>query len=174
MTETFNPAATAEALYCVNHPKVETRLRCNKCSRPICTRCALLTPVGYRCRECVHGQQKVFLTAVWYDYVVAIVLAGVLSGIAGTVLISLGVWLFSFFLSPIAGTLIASAVQLATRRRRGRYLVESAAGAMVLGMLPSGIAFVLFGEWFSLLYLALYLVLAVGTFVARLRGIMIR
>ena len=38
-----------EPIFCVNHPRVETGLRCNRCDNPICVRCAKLTPVGYRC-----------------------------------------------------------------------------------------------------------------------------
>src|SRR5688572_1664775 len=34
-------------LYCVNHPDTETLLRWNRCERPICLRCAVLTDVGY-------------------------------------------------------------------------------------------------------------------------------
>ncbi len=37
---------------CYRHPKVETSLRCSRCEKPICADCAILTPVGYRCREC--------------------------------------------------------------------------------------------------------------------------
>ena len=44
--------------YCEVHPDRETSLRCNKCGRLMCTECAVLTPVGYRCRECVRGQQE--------------------------------------------------------------------------------------------------------------------
>ena len=35
--------------YCANHPGVETSLRCNKCGKPICAKCAVRTPTGYRC-----------------------------------------------------------------------------------------------------------------------------
>jgi len=37
------------------------------------------TPVGYRCRECVRGQQQVFETAVWSDYVIAAVVVAPLA-----------------------------------------------------------------------------------------------
>lgn len=37
---------------CYRHPKIETSLRCSRCEKPICADCAVLTPVGYRCREC--------------------------------------------------------------------------------------------------------------------------
>ena len=29
----------------------------------MCNRCAVRTPVGYRCRECVRGQRKAFFNA---------------------------------------------------------------------------------------------------------------
>ena len=65
-----------ESLFCVNHPNRETSLRCNRCEKPICTQCAVLTPVGYRCRDCIRGQQKVFETARWVDLLVAFIVTG--------------------------------------------------------------------------------------------------
>src|SRR3990172_382923 len=90
-------------LYCVNHPDVETTLRCNRCEKPICSKCAILTPTGYRCKECVRGQQKVFETAFWYDYVFGFITAAILSGLA-----SVGIWLLPFqfltiFIAPTIG-----------------------------------------------------------------------
>ncbi|MBK8050505.1 MAG: hypothetical protein IPK16_27420, partial [Anaerolineales bacterium] len=55
--------AVSEATYCATHATVETQLRCNRCARLICLKCAVLTPVGYRCKECVRTQQAVFFTA---------------------------------------------------------------------------------------------------------------
>ena len=71
-----------ETLYCYIHPNRETSLRCNQCNRPICASCAVRTPTGYRCKECVKGQQKIFDTAEWYDYIFGFAMAGVLSLIA--------------------------------------------------------------------------------------------
>src|SRR5689334_24538673 len=102
-------SAPTDTLYCANHPQTETSLRCNKCGKPICTKCAVLTPVGYRCRECVRGQQQVFETAVWYDYLVAPVAAAILGGIAGAFVTALG-W-FVIFIAPVAGGLIAEIVR---------------------------------------------------------------
>ena len=68
-------------VYCANHPGVETSLRCNNCGKPICARCAIHTPTGYRCAECVRGQQKIFNTARWVDY-----LLGFITGILFLVL----------------------------------------------------------------------------------------
>ena len=55
-------------LYCANHPHSATGLRCNRCEKPICAKCAVLTPIGYRCKECVRGQLKVYDTAKGIDY----------------------------------------------------------------------------------------------------------
>jgi hypothetical protein len=66
-------------LYCANHPGVPTTLRCNRCEKPICIKCAVLTPTGYRCRECVRGQQKVYETAQWRDFPLACGLAFIIA-----------------------------------------------------------------------------------------------
>jgi len=175
--------AASDTLYCANHPQTETSLRCNKCNKLICTRCAVLTPVGYRCRECVRGQQQVFETAVWYDYITAPVAAAILGGILGALLLVLG-W-FVIFLAPVAGGLVAEIVRAIVRRRRGRNLFLVAAAGYVLGCLPlflpvllslvldTGRGFTL-GSLLNLLWPALYAVIATGTFFARLRGIAIR
>lgn len=39
--------------FCYRHPDVETGLRCNRCNKPICPKCAERTPVGFRCSECI-------------------------------------------------------------------------------------------------------------------------
>ena len=44
-------------LVCKRHPNVETLLRCNQCNEPICLKCAVRTPVGYRCQDCIRAQQ---------------------------------------------------------------------------------------------------------------------
>jgi hypothetical protein len=41
-------------LYCANHPTVPTVLRCARCEKPICARCRISTPVGYRCLQCAN------------------------------------------------------------------------------------------------------------------------
>ncbi len=173
-----------DTLYCANHPSVTTSLRCNRCNKPICTKCAVLTPVGYRCRECVRGQQQIFETALWYDYLVAGVLAAVLGGLAGVLLVNLS-W-FVIFLAPLAGGIIAEIVRVSVRKRRSRNLFMVAAAGYVVGCLPlfaigllsllligsRGAGVGLFGL-LSLLWPVVYTVMATGTFYARLRGISI-
>jgi membrane associated rhomboid family serine protease len=48
---------TAET-YCYLHPGTPTRLRCSRCERPICGRCAIPASVGQHCPECVAEARK--------------------------------------------------------------------------------------------------------------------
>ena len=156
-----------EVLYCANHPNVETMLRCNRCGKPICTRCAKLTPVGYRCRECLGQQQAVFYTGGTVDYVLGGAVGLVLGGIASTLMSFIGAWFFALILGPTVGIGIAEGVRLAVRRRRSRYLATVVAVSMVLGAMPA--LFLALRSVWSLVTLGLFLLLAVGAAVARLR-----
>lgn len=48
----------SEQLYCYGHPKTPTRLRCTRCERPICGRCAIPASVGQHCPECVAEARR--------------------------------------------------------------------------------------------------------------------
>ena len=61
--------STDAPVFCVNHPKTETLLRCNKCGKPVCIKCVVRTPVGYRCKECLNIQHAGYYTATPMDYV---------------------------------------------------------------------------------------------------------
>ncbi len=129
-----------DTLYCYVHPNRPTSLRCNRCNRPICADCAILTPTGYRCRECVRQQQKKFDTALWYDYVVAFVVAGVGSAIASALIAVVSGFFFGLlvlFIAPGAGVVIGNIVLRFIRNRRSRALFLTAAIGIVAGALPA-------------------------------------
>jgi hypothetical protein len=149
-----------EVLYCTVHPTVQTTLRCNRCGRPMCTKCAVKTPVGYRCRECVREQQDVFFNAQVIDYIVATGISLAISFFAAA--IAARIWfLFAIFIGPAAGGVIGTVVWQATGKRRGRYTSIFVGTAVVAGALP----FVLLNP----LSIAIYLFLATGAAVARFR-----
>lgn len=125
---------TTPPLYCVNHPQTETSLRCNKCEKPICVKCAVLTPTGYRCKECVRGQQKQFETALWYDYLIAFVISSLLSYVGSRIIPSMS--FFTIFLAPVAGVIIAEVIRAITKRRRSKRLFQLTTLAAALGSLP--------------------------------------
>ena len=120
--------------YCAYHPNRETSLRCNRCEKPICSSCAILTPVGYRCKECVRNQQAGFDTARWIDYPIVLVTTGVGIGIAISLLNYLGFW--GFLVAPVIGGGLAEVIHRLIGRRRSRAIPKVIIIAGTLGVLP--------------------------------------
>lgn len=169
--------STDNKLYCTWHPDRETYLRCNLCDRPMCIECAVKTPTGYRCKECVRGQQKKFDTAITRDYVYGILIALALGYIGGLLTIRIG--FFVILLAPFAGGIIGEAVRKVINRRRAKSLFQAVTAAAVVGALLSA-APLLFGlllgagNLFGLIWMAVYIVLMTSTLYYRLSGIQIR
>ena len=111
---------------CAYHPKVETLLRCSKCEKPICSRCAILTPVGSRCRQCAGIRRLPTFDAKPVDILRAVG-AALVVGLAVGAVLGLADSLFPVFLRWLlragglvgAGYLVGEAVSLATNRKRG-------------------------------------------------------
>ena len=168
--------STTETLYCYVHPTRETSLRCNNCNRPICAACAIHTPTGYRCRECVKGQQKTFNTSEWYDYFSGFIVAMLLSAVAAFLVTLIGgIGFFGWFLiaagAPTAAVAIAEGVRLVTGKRRSRPLFITIAVGVVIGALPVILFQVLSTNLFGVLFQVIYLVIAVPVVYSRLSGI---
>lgn len=167
------------ALVCANHPNRETTLRCNRCGKPICVGCAVQTPVGYRCKECVRGQQSKFETAGMLRLGAAGLVAAVGAGLGSFLLGFLGFW--GLLLAPVAGGAIAELVRWAVRRRRSRRLPVAAASGAAIGVLGQvalryAPLFLLGGFdlgrlGLGLLWPVAHAVLMVGALYARLQGI---
>lgn len=129
-----------DTLYCYIHPNRPTTLRCNRCDRPICAECAIRTPTGYRCPECVKQQQKRFDTALWYDYIVAFMVAAIGSAIASGLILVVSGFFFGIlvlFIAPGAGGVIGNLVLRFIKNRRSRPLFLTAAVGIVAGALPA-------------------------------------
>ena len=125
-----------EPTYCATHPNVETYLRCNRCGKLICPKCAIATDVGYRCRDCISTQQKVFYAGfrpIYYAIAAAVALPP--SVITGWLLPLLG-W-FTIVLGPLAGMAIAELSRWAMRKRRGPRTWLVVCGCIVLGWFVS-------------------------------------
>ena len=165
--------------YCANHPDVETNLRCNRCNKPICAKCAVRTPTGYRCKECVNQLRKKFDTAKPMDFVVAFVITAVLSFFGSMVVSFIG--FFVIFLSPAIGVLIAEMVRRAIGKRRSRALfITAAVGVILGGLVPSvPLLLLLFISpdpmiLFGIIWPGVYIFLTTSTVYARLSGIQLR
>jgi hypothetical protein len=125
----------------------------------------------------------VFFAATSTDYIVAAVITLPLAAIGQIVGPMLG--FFALFAGPIAGAVIAELVWRANGKRRGKYTWLVVAGCMILASLPVMIGPVLMSAALvgsgsglgraglygvmNLLWPVIYLILAVGSAIARLR-----
>jgi hypothetical protein len=132
MTET--ELISDERTFCAVHPDRETALRCNKCGRFMCVQCAVQTPVGYRCRECVRGIQDKFYTAETPDYVRVVLACAILAGAATALVSFIGIpLLFLIILGlPLGGVIAEASVRLVSKRR-GRGIDRIAAASAAVG-----------------------------------------
>ena len=164
-----------QGLTCRRHPATPTNLRCNRCGNPICPRCAVQTPVGFRCPDCVRTQQDKFYTGNKLDYLVAVVVALPMSLIAGYVFAFLiaGIgflsWIVAFLAAPPAGGLISEAVWRAVGRRRSRHLKSAVLACLIVGVLPFVTLILLAGNILGLIVPGILLFLGGGAIMARLR-----
>lgn len=132
-------SAAGEATFCAQHPERETSLRCNRCDRYMCPACAVQTPVGYRCRECVRAQEERFFSGTNVDYLVVFLVCAA----GGTLVRLVGGFLPLLFLIilavPAGGAIATVALQL-SGRRRGRWSGRVAAAGAVAGSLLFGVS----------------------------------
>ena len=169
------PDNSAPMLYCANHPGRETLLRCNRCDKLICYDCAILTPVGYRCKECVRGQQAKYYNGGVLDPLIGAVIGFILGALAGVAaFLFLGIFgIFGFFIAlfagPASGGIIAEWVRWSVGRRRARYLNIFVIVATLAGMFLAG--FILLGPRTigSLLPVLLFAIGMASTIYARLQ-----
>lgn len=170
-------------LYCANHPHRETNLRCNRCGKPICPACAVLTPVGYRCKECIREQRAVFETARWFDFIIVGVVVAIGVGLSMFLLGFIGIW--GLLLAPLLGGGIVEIVHRAVGKRRSRRFPTSVIIGGIVGALPhfwpvilglmfstGGLDVGLLTQGFLIGLLPFaYAFLLIGTILASMRGI---
>jgi hypothetical protein len=122
-------------LFCYRHPDRETWVSCGRCDRPICTKCAMQGPVGFRCRECgkpSFDPMTSFTPAqLAGGFGVALVGGGIVAVIAPMI------GFFSLFLSFIAGGFIAQVVTNVTGYKQGPVMLGVVFGGIVVGALAA-------------------------------------
>ncbi len=159
-----------EELVCYRHANRPTALRCYTCGKPICSQCAVKTPVGYRCPDCIREAEEVFFNARVTDYIIAPLVSLPLSLLAGFLLLQVGGSFFFiliiFFIAGAVGGFIGRLAKSAVGRRRGRYLPHVVSATVVIGGMlaaaPALIGLLLgnFGGIFGLLIPGLYTFIA--------------
>jgi hypothetical protein len=126
-----------ELTFCAVHPDRETALKCNKCGRYMCVQCAVQTPVGYRCRECVRGLEDRFYNVASYDYAIVFGVCLVATAVVSFIVSQIGWLLIVIIAGPTAAGAISELAIRATKRRRGRQIATVAtAGTIIGGVLP--------------------------------------
>lgn len=133
---------------CTYHPNVLTRLRCSKCGTPICPRCAVETPVGFRCPDCaaVRGLPTYQTSA-----------SALIKSIGLGILIALGVGIiwgifpdWSFYLALILGFGVAEGMAWTANYKRGSDLQIAAIACVVLGLVVSRVVIAERSPFFTL------------------------
>jgi hypothetical protein len=117
---------------CTYHPNVRTRLRCSKCGTPICPRCAVETPVGYRCPDCaaVRGLPTYRTTtgAIVKSAVVGLVVAAAVGALWGII----PNW--NFYLALLLGFGVAEGMAWAANYKRGSDLQIIGVVCVLIGL----------------------------------------
>ncbi|HOJ01408.1 MAG TPA: hypothetical protein PLL88_07285 [Anaerolineaceae bacterium] len=150
----------SDTLTCYRHPERETLLRCNQCDRPICSSCAIRTPTGYRCPECVRSQEKKFDTAQLPDYILACLLSAGIAFFGSYVARFLG--FFTLLIAPVVSMIISEGILKLTRGRSSTLLTRLVLVSAILGSLP----LLLVGLYNMFTYLSLYGLSAIGSFLS--------
>ena len=131
--------------YCAAHSSVETSLKCARCSKLICPRCMVSSPVGYRCRACSTGVSRVALNISFNEFFKALsisVIGAMGCGVSLALLIDL--LTRSLVLANVTGYIIlillaifsyylGGVISLLVNRKRGKAL-KLIAGVGVLIM----------------------------------------
>jgi hypothetical protein len=118
-------------LYCYRHPKSETYVRCGRCDQPICPKCAVQGPVGFRCRQC--GLVKNATISSFTPRQLALGIGVSLGG--GALLGYFGgqIGIFSIILSFFAGSFIAEGTVRFTGLKRGPVMRAIVYGGLLAG-----------------------------------------
>lgn len=109
-------------------------LRCNRCGKPITPETAVLTPTGYRCKDCIRQQQKTFDTTKGLDLLIGFLISGLISFAGSWFVPRLG--FFTILIAPGLGTLIYRAVRVAVKQRRSKALNSAILAGALIGSLP--------------------------------------
>ncbi len=163
---------TDTTIYCYYHPNTPTTLRCNRCDKPICSKDAVRTAVGYRCKSCVRQQQDVYFNATPVDYAIAAVVSLPVGFIAQRFVPQIG--FFVILIGPLIGGLVGEVIWRTTRKRRGRYTWLVALASLSLGAMAAlwpVLVFVLAGGGFGirLIWDIVFFAFMAGAVAARLR-----
>jgi hypothetical protein len=142
--------AEDDRLFCYRHPDRETWIRCGRCERPICTRCAMQGPVGARCRQCGKLAFDPLTSFTTQQIVLGLTVALAAGAISGFLASQFG--FLAIIVGFFAGGLIVEAVRRVAGYKTGPVMLAIVLGGIVVGTLVGfsiGYGFLL-TEWADL------------------------
>ncbi len=128
-------AADAPALRCYRHPDRETYVRCGRCDQPICTRCAMQGPVGFRCRECGRPARDPLTSIRPAQAAIGFAVAAAGGLVVGLLTSRIG--FFGLLLAWFGGGLIADGVMRFVGFKRGPRMMAILFGGIAAGALAA-------------------------------------
>ena len=152
--------------YCYRHPDTETGLHCVQCGKPICARCSNPAAVGQLCPDCRRGRRapnyQLSAGSLVKGGAVAFVVSAVVAAFVGLLPFS---FFLMFFVGPAIAEFVIRIVDSVTRAKRGRPMQIAVGVSLVAGALAAAVL----SPYSGGPALLVYLLLVVGTAVARLR-----
>jgi hypothetical protein len=131
-------SGTGETLHCYRHPDRETWVKCGRCDRPICPRCAIQGPVGLRCKQCGKPAFDPLTSFTATQFVLGVVVAILSGAAAGFFAARIG--FFSIIVAYFAGGLIAEIVMRVTGYKHGPVMLAIVLGGILLGSTVGAVA----------------------------------
>jgi len=120
--------------WCAKHNKVQTRLRCGRCEKPICPKCTRMGPTGARCNDCFTNRGSHMYQVAPWQFAAAFGVA-VVAGLIGGFLTQ-AILLLVFF-APVVGPFLGKVITTVTRGKRGTHLaIVTSAGLVVGALIP--------------------------------------
>ncbi len=117
---------------CTYHPNVSTRLRCSRCEKPICPRCMVPTPIGYRCPDCARGPKPAIYQASATGIATGAAMGVVIASLVGVFWGLFPNWEFYWVL--ILGFGVSESISWATKYKRGTELMMIAMVCVFFGI----------------------------------------
>ena len=131
----LEPLSTPQETPCSYHPGTMTLLRCSRCGKPICPKCAVQTQVGMRCPDCAgvralptyRTETGSLVKALGGGLIVALVVAVVWGYFPN----------WGFYLALALGFGVAETMAKLAGNKRGMDLMLIGWGMVILGLVVS-------------------------------------
>ncbi|MGH9173568.1 MAG: B-box zinc finger protein, partial [Vicinamibacterales bacterium] len=118
---------------CTYHPNVLTRLRCSRCEKPICPRCMVPTPIGYRCPDCARGPKPAIYQASPTGIATGAAMGVTIAALTGVFWGLFPAW--EFYWTMLLGFGVSESIAWAARYKRGTELMVVAMSCVVFGII---------------------------------------